>query len=460
MAPGNSVRPQPMVSESVRADRPPLGQWLQTAPIYEAYTYGYPHKTSYRHFEAPRDLASLWAHEDKSSLFLYLHVPFCEMRCGFCNLFTRAHSEGDLTSRYVDAVERQARAVHAAVGESTVSRIAFGGGTPTFLEPDQLARLFDLMKELFGADTAVLPTSLETSPETISKAHLQAAVGRGVDRISVGIQSFFDDELKALGRPLRGRAGVDALDRIRDSGAPILNLDLIYGIDGQTVQRWVESIQTALRWSPEELYLYPLYVRPLTGLGRRARQWQDQRVQCYRAARNLLLDRGYAQHSTRLFRRVDAPVAQGPVYTCQEDGMVGLGCGARSYTGRVHYSDDWAVSASEVKSILAGWVERTAEDFSAAPYGVQLDLREQRTRYVLKSVLQIEGLDRDAYRARFGTEAHEDWPELDELVSHNVLTDDGQRWRPTAFGLERGDQFGPWLYSSEVRAAMRAFEIR
>lgn len=451
---------QPHVRFDVGAERPPLDVWLERAPIYEAYTYGYPHKTSYRHFEVPRRLQDAWQGEDKTSLFLYLHVPFCEMRCGFCNLFTRAHSEGDLTERYVAAVERQARAVREALGEATVARIAIGGGTPTFLSVAQLTGLYDLMEALFGASTAALPTSLECSPETISKDHLRAAVERGVDRISVGIQSFHDEELRALGRPSRGRIGLEAIKRMRAAGTKILNVDLIYGIDGQTVDSWLASLETALTVRPEELYLYPLYVRPLTGLGRRGRAWEDQRLDCYRAGRDLLLERGYVQRSTRLFRRADAPEAAGPVYTCQEDGMIGLGCGARSYTRALHYSDDWAVSASEVKSILASWVDKRAEDFSRIGYGVELDGFEQRTRYVLKSVLQTDGLNEEAYRARFGGDPAEDWPELAELVQHGLLTADEAGWRPTAFGLERGDQFGPWLYSSAVRAAMKAFEIR
>lgn len=440
-----------------RSERVPLSVWLERAPVYEAYTYSYPHKTSYRAFEEPLSLRSLWQDEDRSSLFLYLHVPFCEMRCGFCNLFTRAHTEGDLTERYVRAVERQAHAVREAVGPASFARVAFGGGTPTFLDVEQLERLYDVAENVFGASIAELPTSLETSPETASEEHLRAALDRGVDRISIGIQSFFDDELAALGRPLRGRVGVEALDRIRKANPKVLNIDLIYGIAGQTEERWRDSLEQALRWTPEELYLYPLYVRPLTGLGRQGREWEDQRLARYREARSFLTDAGYEQISTRLFRRADTPDAAGPEYTCQEDGMIGLGCGARSYTREVHYSDDWAVSATQVKQILADWVERGDEEFTVARYGATLDDHEQRARYVLKSVLQRSGLDANAYEKRFGTNVRDEWPELDILVRDGFLD---ESYRPTELGLERGDQIGPWLYSKEVRAAMQAFELR
>lgn len=439
--------------------RPPLETWLNDRPIYDAYTYSYPHKTSYRAFDPPRALDELWANEDRSSLFLYLHVPFCEMRCGFCNLFTRVRDEGDLSERFVRAVERQARVVRSALGsDARFSRLAFGGGTPTFLAPAQLSRLFDVAHEIFGA--TALPTSLETSPETIDDEHLALAKSRGVDRISIGIQSFFDAELAALGRPLRGRAGVDALDRIRTADIPTLNVDLIYGIEGQSAASFVASIDKALIWSPEELYLYPLYVRPLTGLGRRAKAWDDLRLECYREGRRRLLDRGYDQISTRLFRRADAPQPVGPEYSCQDDGMVGLGCGARSYTTAVHYSDDWAVSATEVRAILAEWVTRDERALATATYGATLDAEEQQTRYFLKSVLNRSGLDRAAYTQRFGVDVEAAWPELAMLVEQGLLVETTTGWFPTALGLERGDQIGPWLYSSAVRAAMRGFRIR
>ncbi|KOG89838.1 coproporphyrinogen III oxidase, partial [Streptomyces varsoviensis] len=91
---------------------------------------------------------------------------------------------------------------------------------------------------------------------------------RGTTRLSLGVQSFVDAEARAAVRPQR-RADVEAaLGRVRAAGIPVLNIDLIYGIDGQTADSWRRSLDAALAWRPEELYLYPLYVRPLTGLGR------------------------------------------------------------------------------------------------------------------------------------------------------------------------------------------------
>src|SRR5262245_1370337 len=125
-----------------------LAELLRAAP-YVSYTYAYPHKTAYRPFPEPLRLDALWAQENRRSLFLYLHVPFCEMRCGFCNLFTTVNPAASLTDGYLDAIERQARRVRAALNDATIARMALGGGTPTFLGVDQLRRLFNLAEQLF-----------------------------------------------------------------------------------------------------------------------------------------------------------------------------------------------------------------------------------------------------------------------------------------------------------------------
>ena len=136
---------------------------------------------------------------------------------------------------------------------------------------------------------------------------------------------------------------------------PALNLDLIYGLPGQTVPSWLTSIGIAIAHEPEELYLYPLYVRPLTGLARRGKgggEGEDLRAACYAEGRDMLVSAGYEQVSMRMFRRRRFAAKSGPVYCCQDDGMLGLGCGARSYTRALHYSREFAVGREGVTDIL------------------------------------------------------------------------------------------------------------
>ncbi|MET8149195.1 STM4012 family radical SAM protein [Actinoplanes sp. NPDC049668] len=427
---------------------------------YQGYLYAYPHKTAYSRLEPRPPLREVWAGERQDALFGYVHLPFCEMRCGFCNLFTRANPPAEQVTAYLAQLRRQAAAVRDSLSPgASFAQLAIGGGTPTYLTAPELEELFAIVGDAFGA--AAVPLSVETSPATATPDRLAVLAAHGTTRVSIGVQSFLDAEARAAGRPQRLPEVHAALAEIRDARIPVLNVDLIYGIDGQTAQTWQHSLDEALRWRPEELYLYPLYVRPLTGLGRRAHaraDWDRQRQQLYRQAVDVLTGAGYVRHSMRQFRRADAPVPPGPDYCCQDDGMVGLGCGARSYTTDLHYSFDYAVAVSEVRAVLDDYLSRPADDFRYAEIGFRLDAVEQRRRWLLKSLLRAEGVDPGAYRARFGTAHDADFPQLGELVDRGWL--DPARTTLTPEGLAHSDAVGPWLVSGPVRDAMMAYVPR
>ncbi|MFC8093469.1 STM4012 family radical SAM protein [Streptomyces sp. NPDC057301] len=440
---------------------------------YESYVYAYPHKTAYRKLPGRPPLRTLWAGEAKDALALYLHIPFCEVRCGFCNLFTRIGAPDGLTTAYLDALERQARAVRTALGDGPVrfAAAAFGGGTPTFLTAAELTRLCDMAEDIAGADLRAVPLSVEASPATATADRLAVLAERGTTRLSLGVQSFVDAEARSAVRPQR-RADVEAaLGRIRDAAIPVLNIDLIYGIDGQTESSWRESLRAALAWQPEELYLYPLYVRPLTGLGRRSadlpepltdRAWDEQRLRLYRYGRDVLLDAGYEQVSMRMFRRSGSDAVSAGDHACQTDGMVGLGCGARSYTSEVHYSFDYAVDMREIRTIVDDYVARPETDFAHAEYGRPMEEDETRRRHLIQSLLQAEGMDTAGYEARFGSRPRDDFAvELAAFDAAGWL--DGEaaragRLRLSPEGLAHSDAVGPALFSPAVRAAMAAYE--
>jgi oxygen-independent coproporphyrinogen III oxidase len=437
--------------------QPDLHPALRGGP-YQGYVYAYPHKTAYRRLDPPQPLRQVWATEPGSGLFLYVHVPFCTMRCGFCNLFTTPNPKGGLVVLYLDALRRQAEAVRAAIPEARFARFATGGGTPTFLNEAELGAVFDVAEQVMGADLRAIPAGVEASPDTLTAVKVALLKARGVSRISIGVQSFVESEAAASGRPQSRREVDAALALLAGAAFQTVNIDLIYGLPGQTVQTWLYSVRQALAFAPDELYLYPLYVRPLTGLGRSRQGWDDIRPACYRAGRELLLAEGYEQVSMRMFRRGDGPGAGGPVYCCQEDGMIGLGCGARSYTRGLHYALDYAVGPQGIKGIIADFLARDDADFAVADHGFALDADEQRRRYLLQSILNVEGLDASRYTARFGSDPADDFPDLRAFANLGLLEYNGGRWVPTPSGLEWSDAIGPWFFSGQVRALMGGYE--
>lgn len=437
---------------------------------YQSYVYGYPHKTAYERLTPRPALREVWAGEERGALSLYAHIPFCEVRCGFCNLFTRIGAPDGFTGAYLDALERQARTVREAIEGEAPPRFvtaALGGGTPTFLTAAELSRLCDIAEQQMGADLRAIPLSVEASPATVTADRLAVLAERGTTRLSLGVQSFVEAEARAAVRPQR-RADVEAaLGRIRDARIPILNIDLIYGIAGQTERSWQQSLDAALAWQPEEVYLYPLYVRPLTGLGRGGTDpdpaWDAQRLRLYRYGRDVLVGHGYEQTSMRMFRRRGAPVVGDEEYSCQRDGMVGLGCGARSYTSRLHYSFDYAVDMRTIRSIIDDYVAQPAASFGHANHGRWMDEDEARRRHLLQSLLQAGGMPLADYRQRFGTAPDAHFAsELALFAAHGWLDESAgpEVLRLSAEGLAHSDVVGPVLFSPAVRAAMDAYEPR
>ena len=438
---------------------PSLSELLAASP-YQTYVYSYPHKTAYRPLNPSVKLSDVWSQENRDALFLYIHIPFCEMRCGFCNLFTMVQKDEDFVSQYVNTLKRQSQRVKQALGESKFVRFALGGGTPTRLPFQGLKAVLDIAENTMGADLQAIPGSVEVSPETATEDKLKLLRDRGIDRISIGVQSFVDTEVLTLQRRQQATQVKEALASIKDKGFPTLNIDLIYGLPGQTIDTWLYSLQQAVAFQPEEIYLYPLYVRPLTGMDCTDKEWDDIRLNCYREGRDFLLDRGYQQVSMRMFQKPSKSDISAPVYCCQADGMVGLGCGARSYTKQLHYASEYAVGVKGIQSILQAYLNTSTESFDYINYGFTLDTEDRQRRYILISLLSSEGLSLKQYQYNFGTELLIDYPELTELLELKLATMNRNTINLTKLGIERSDTIGYWFFSDKVRRLMREYELK
>ncbi len=429
-----------------------------TIEQYAGYAYAYPHKTSYRKLDPPVELSRAWRDEDKTQLYLYVHLPFCEMRCGFCNLFTASQPPDELVAQTLHAISIQSAIVANAIAPESIAQIAIGGGTPTYLTATELARIFEMLVSHWPVSFGQIPFSIEVSPSTVDATKLRLMMDHGVGRVSMGVQSFVERDLNSLGRPQKNEQVAKAIELIRMANVAIFNLDLIYGSPNQSETDWIRTVEQALSYRPEEMFLYPLYVRELTGLGRTGRSPAENRRYLYQLGRDLVLQAGYKQISMRMFRRND--VAYSTQHCCQEDGMIGLGPGARSYTSSLHYSSDYAVSSAQVRKIIADFNRREASEFAIADYGVWLNREDQYRRYLIRSLLQIEGLDIHAFHSRFGEDMRSVIPQVDELVEFGFAEWVDDHLKLNDHGLAHSDVIGPWLYSDQVKSRMEQFELR
>jgi len=206
------------------------------------------------------------------SLGLYISIPFCRSKCTYCNFASGVYPASE-HSRYVDLIVEEMRQAGDWAGRlglelpRTVDTIYLGGGTPSLLEPELIARLFAAIRVEFEVE-ADAEITVECAPGQLSDETLHALIGAGTNRVSLGVQSFVDREAKTSGR-LHSRAKVlDDLRRLRGAGVENLNLDLIAGLAGQTIASWEESLSVLMDCETPHASIYMLEVDEDSRLGR------------------------------------------------------------------------------------------------------------------------------------------------------------------------------------------------
>jgi len=291
-------------------------------------------------------------------LGLYLHVPFCSAICNYCN-FNRGLFDADLKTRYVDALVREIREAglkacateaaltvdHADRSEMTAvaqpfraavaaDTIYFGGGTPSLLEPEEIARIIAACEASFDVADG-REVTLEANPETVTEARLAAFRDAGINRVSFGVQSFRDEELRRLSRLHSADRARAALAEARAAGFDNVSLDLMMWLPEQRVSDWLESVDAAITLAPEHLSLYLLEVYPNAPLkddmarARWSRAPDDDAAAMYLTAMDRLEAAGYEQYEISNVARPGRRSRHNLKYWTDGEWL-GFGCGAHS----------------------------------------------------------------------------------------------------------------------------------
>lgn len=423
----------------------------ETDAFYQQYMYSYPHKTAYRTLPdlSIQDYLPRLVGAENS---LYFHIPFCEAKCGYCNLFSVAGRNPSYMERYLDAIEEQLGQYH--LEEDVFSDVTVGGGTPLILEEKLLERLFSLIDRGMG-NVSDYPVIIETSPNQTTEGKLEIAKAHHTQRVSIGVQSFQEEELKRLCRVHSAEQARKAVALIRKQEFACMNLDVIYGIPGQTRDSLGETLREALFYQPEEFFIYPLYVKPGTPLANRGERPSGQTRSFYEMIREYLLLHGYEQYSMRRFVRGDVAVVH-PAEACGFGNTLSLGCGGRSYLGNLHFCTPYSVRQTECIQRLDAYLE--TEDYTKISHGFILDEDEEKRRYVMKNILFASGLDAVEYHRIFAGDLKQDFPLLSDWEEEGYLRASGGNYLLTEEGMARSDALGPQLISERVRGLMREWE--
>lgn len=420
---------------------------------YIQYMYSYPHKTAYgalRDIDLRAYLSCLRGGENS----LYFHVPFCQYKCGYCNLFSAAGAKTGMMETYVDAMERHADGLRKILPEEVrFSDFTIGGGTPLILPERLLKKMFSIAGEYFGFSPGDGPIVVETSPNQTTREKLLVLKEHGATRISIGVQSFVPEELKTLHRLHSEERAKEALYAIRETGFECVNIDIIYGIPGQTAESLLYSLEQALLFKPEELFVYPLYVKPETEIYRQGLTPSPDTLEMYYAVRERLMKEGYEAYSMRRFVRKKGKSRIEPEKRpCGFGNTLSVGCGGRSYLGRLHICTPYAVRQEPCLAVLQDYIEQ--EDYTNVDYGFLLDEAEEKRRYVIQHILFGQGISRADYRMHFHAEVERDFPIVQDWTESGYAVKQDEFITLTEKGFAWSDYLGAQLISERVREKM------
>ena len=360
-------------------------------------------------------------------LGLYLHIPFCTAICNYCN-FNRGLLDEALKSRYVSALEREI--VQAGDG-TPADTIYFGGGTPSLLDPAEVARLLNACRRSFDlAEDAEV--TLETNPETTSAERLDGFHGVGVNRLSLGVQSFRDEELRRLGRLHSVDRARKAYYLARAAGFDNVSLDLMMWLPQQTIVAWQESVEGLIELGPDHASLYLLELYPNAPLrDEMARSgWSlapdEDAATMYLWALGRLEEAGYEQYEISSVARTGKSSRHNLKYWTDGEWL-GFGCGAHSTRAGVRW-----------KNVVgtADYIARVRD--GGDPVGERRVLSDaERLGDALFTGLRLaEGVDLASVESRYGVNVRQRYGgALAPFVEAGLVAGEGQRLHLTRQGM-------------------------
>jgi oxygen-independent coproporphyrinogen III oxidase len=361
-------------------------------------------------------------------LGLYLHVPFCSSICNYCN-FNRGLFEEGLKSRYVDALEREV--LGSSLRGREADTIFFGGGTPSLLEPEDIGRLIAACRTTFEMP-GTAEITLETNPETSSRERMERFRAAGVNRISLGVQSFRESELQRLGRRHTADRAIRAIDEARGGGIDNVSLDLMMWLPQQTREDWRQSVETLIAVGPEHASLYLLELYPSSPLKEEMARsgWSlapdEDAAEMYLRSLERLDRAGYRQYEISNVAHPGRESRHNLKYW-QDGEWVGFGCGAHS-TIEGARSRNVAGTEDYIARVRAGespTIER------------RLLTREERLEDALFTGLRLsEGIDIEDVGRKYGVDVWDRFgTNLAPFVAERLLVREGPRLRLTRDGM-------------------------
>ena len=331
---------------------------------------------------------------NKTPLGIYVHIPFCRSKCEYCDFYSVTAKDERLLDSYMNAVCQHIREAGALAPGYVVDTIYFGGGTPSLFGGDGLAAILNTIRKSFDV-SANAEITFEANPDSVTDKLLRRLRSEGFTRASLGVQCDNDDILKRLGRPHNYQQAVNAVKRLRRFGFRNISLDLMYGLPGQTLEQWQETLHNVLSLAPEHISCYGLKVEEGTPLY----EYQDccnladddTQADMYLAAVEILKSYGFRQYEISNFCRKGMVSRHNLKYWT---GGEYLGFGPDA-------SSDFAGSRFTAVRDLRAYITGIREGGQVLREVQQIPTRERAGEYLMMRLRTASGIDLQEYEKQY-----------------------------------------------------------
>ena len=386
---------------------------------------------------------------EKKELELYVHIPFCVRKCAYCD-FLSAPADTQERTLYIDALTEEIRARKNDFNAYRVSTIFLGGGTPSILEGDDSARIFRALQENFDiSDDAEI--TMEVNPGTVTEEKAASWRKSGVNRLSIGLQSADDRELKMLGRIHTYREFLDTWKIVREAGFENVNVDLISAIPGQNLRSWSETLRKAADLGPEHISAYsliveegtPFYERYGDGSGEDEDKGnhlpplpdEDTEREIYKATEKILAEYGYHRYEISNYAKTGYECRHNLGYWERKE-YLGLGLGASSLLSECRFHN--TADMGKYLRLYENAGTDICEDIE------HLSVEDQMEEFMFLGLRKTVGISVDDFRKAFGREIREVYGEqMRKLEEQRLIEYSGNRVRLT----ERGTDISNYVFS-------------
>ena len=364
---------------------------------------------------------------------IYLHIPFCASRCSYCDFFSTLKL-GESGARYVGAVLAEAAIRRAELRDEPVRTVYLGGGTPSQLPANLMSRLIGGLRDVIDL-SGVEEFTVEANPDDVTPEWCAAMVSLGVNRVSMGVQSLEDDILRLIGRRHTAQQAADAVRNLRAAGIGNVSIDLIYGLPGQTVASWTDTVDRAIAQRPQHLSAYGLTYEEGTRLwwqrerGEVAEVPEEQCLEMYRILVRKLKAAGFEHYEISNFALPGYYSRHNSSYW-DDTPYLGLGAAAHSYDGRIRRANPCDLNVY-ISKIMAGELPCVIEEMT---------LWERYDERVMLGLRTARGVDAERLRSDFGQEAWRHFScEAKPHIASGHMKQEGNQYTLTESGIMLSD---------------------